>query len=84
VWLLVDHRLRAPEVAMNLWKATVAFALFSVARWEMKQPCHSSQTVVEVGRHASNQLPLESAWAERGRGVVVVVVVVVMGTANLA
>ena len=54
MWLLVDHRLRASEVAMNLWKATVAFALFSVARWEMKQPCHSSQIVVEVGRHASN------------------------------
>jgi len=29
-------------------------------------------------------LPLESAWAERGRGEVEVVVVVVMGTTNLA
>ncbi len=31
MWLLVDQRLRAPEVAMNLRKATVVFALFSVA-----------------------------------------------------
>lgn len=55
MWLLVAQRRRARGVVMSCWKSIVC-SPWLVAKCVVRQACHSCQTVVDIGRHASNQL----------------------------